>query len=103
MLRAEHAEALVARALGAGLVTAAQVAAAREHSGEGRLVTEALVEAGALDPAKLAELERTGAREDFARRSSARALPPEVAAAMANPERVVGDFVLIERIGRGAG
>ncbi len=103
-LREEQDALLMARARARGLVNEAAVSsaeAAREQSGDPRPLSEILVATGALAAESLARLENEQAAEDFARRSTAVRVPPEIEMSLSDPDRLVDAFVLHERLASG--
>jgi tetratricopeptide (TPR) repeat protein len=98
-------EQVAAAAVAAGQVSAADLEAVREQQaaavGDPPRLTALLRARGLLDDAAIAALEARVAADAFVRPAAAEP-PPEARAAANDPERQVGDFVLVRALGRGA-
>ncbi len=106
LLRREHDDRLIERALRAGLVSPEQAAEARrlrDDNPEDPLPGAILVERGWVGAAALADLAEAEARDEFARPATVQTgpTPPEVERAASDPDRILGGFVLLALLGRG--
>jgi tetratricopeptide (TPR) repeat protein len=92
LLRGEQDRALGRRAVRAGLLTEADLAAVSAE--------DALRSKGVPD-ARIRELKSSVDRDDFDVFKSRRPAPPEAQEALEHPERQLGEFVLVRRLGQG--
>lgn len=100
LLKAGFDEDLARRAVRRGLLTEARLEEARR---DGRPLSQVVAERGWIAPADWAALKADWHREVFERasRGAPPPLPPEAAPFTGDPSRVLAEFLLVSRLGRG--
>jgi serine/threonine-protein kinase len=97
LVRAEQDRSLGEKAVRAGLLDDAELAAAMRE----RLSVEELLRVRGVEAAEIERLRRSIDREEYAFFRPDRRLPPEVEEAAKDPERRLAEFVRVDRLGAG--